>query len=59
MVERDVRERGRTEEWVRYQYARDMKPMHDNYVEPLKEKANLVVDGTKSVSHCVSVSTNI
>ena len=26
-------------------YKRDMKPMHDQFVEPLKKYANIIIDG--------------
>lgn len=45
MVMRDVRERGRTVESVLEQYKRDMKPMYDQYVEPLKQFADIIIDG--------------
>lgn len=45
MVLRDVKERGRTVEGVIEQYKRDMKPMHDKFVEPLKKYANVIIDG--------------
>lgn len=45
MVLRDVKERGRTVEGVIEQYKRDMKPMHDKFVEPLKEYADIIIDG--------------
>lgn len=45
MVLRDVKERGRTIEGVIEQYKRDIKTMHDKYVEPLKEYADVIIDG--------------
>lgn len=45
---RDVRERGRTEEGVREQFARHVKPMHDLFVEPSKRFADRVISGEKS-----------
>jgi uridine kinase len=33
-LQRDTRERGRTEEGVRKQFFRQVKPMHDQFVEP-------------------------
>ena len=45
MVIRDIKERGRTIESVIEQYKRDMKPMHDQFVEPLKKYANIIIDG--------------
>lgn len=38
-IERDVRERGRTEESVKAQFATHVKPMHDQFVEPQAEWA--------------------
>ena len=58
MIERDVKERGRTEEWVRYQYERDMKPMHDHFVEPQKKKAELVIDGMQPLEKSVCEITD-
>lgn len=42
-LERDVRERERTTENVIAQYRRTVKPMHDLYVEPTKQHADLIV----------------
>lgn len=39
---RDMTERGRTEASVYYQFASTVKPMHDAYVEPSRERADLV-----------------
>lgn len=44
-LDRDVRERGRTAEGVRRQFERQVKPMHDEFVEPSRSKAGLVVSG--------------
>ena len=40
---RDIHERGRTEEGVRNQFNRQVKPMHDEFVEPSKRFANVIV----------------
>lgn len=45
MVSRDVLERGRTTDSVIEQYLRDMKPMHDRYVESLKQYADTLING--------------
>lgn len=45
---RDVRERGRTEEGVREQFIRHVKPMHDTFVEPSKRFADRIISGEKS-----------
>lgn len=42
-LERDVRERGRTPEGVKAQFYRQVKPMHDRFVEPSKEFATTLV----------------
>lgn len=42
-LERDVRERGRSAESVIRQYRTSVKPMHDLYVEPTKQHADLIV----------------
>lgn len=44
-LERDVRERGRTPDGVHKQFFRQVKPMHDAYVEPSKQHAHLKVSG--------------
>jgi uridine kinase len=42
-MERDVKERGRTPEGVKTQFLKQVKPMHDLYVEPSKAHASRVV----------------
>lgn len=42
-LERDVHERGRTPEGVKAQFYSQVKPMHDEFVEPSKTHARLVV----------------
>ena len=42
-IKRDVNKRGRTLESVLTQYQQTVKPMHEKYVEPSKQYANLVV----------------
>ena len=42
-LERDVKERGRNAESVINQYRRTVKPMHDLFIEPTKQHANLIV----------------
>ena len=45
MITRDVKERGRTVKGVIEQYRRDVEPMHDKFVEPLKKSADIIVNG--------------
>jgi len=42
-LERDVSERGRSAGSVIEQYRRSVKPMHDLFVEPTKQHANLII----------------
>ena len=42
-IKRDVNKRGRTLESVLTQYQDTVKPMHEQYVEPSKKYANLIV----------------
>lgn len=47
---RDVRDRGRTLESVITQYLTTVKPMHEQFVEPSKKNANLIVpEGGKNL----------
>jgi uridine kinase len=51
-LERDVKERGRSAESVISQYRRTVKPMHDLFIEPTKQHADLIVPegGSNSVA---------
>ncbi len=42
-LERDVNERGRTPDGVRAQFMNQVKPMHDQFVEPSKAHAQTIV----------------
>ena len=42
-IMRDVNERGRSLESVIRQYRDTVKPMHDQFVEPSKRKANIII----------------
>ena len=42
-IERDVQERGRTPEGVKSQFMKQVKPMHDRFVEPTRRFADTVV----------------
>ena len=43
-MKRDTKERGRTEEEVRERYFRDVLPSNNQYVEPLKNHADMVLN---------------
>ena len=42
-IKRDVNERGRSLESVMRQYRETVKPMHDQFVEPSKRKATIII----------------
>lgn len=44
-IERDTKERGRSLESIREQYLRSVKPMHEQFVEPSKRFADLILQG--------------
>ncbi len=48
-IARDTRERGRTGESVRRQYAETVKPMADRWCRPTRAHADLVLDGALPV----------
>ena len=49
-IKRDVNKRGRTLESVLTQYQQTVKPMHEQYVEPSKKYADIVVpEGGKNL----------
>lgn len=52
-LERDVKERGRSVESVINQYRSTVKPMHDQFVEPWKQFADIVVPGEASKSRAL------
>jgi uridine kinase len=52
-IDRDGRERGRTEESVRAQWEATTRPMADLYVVPSAARASLVVEGTESLDWSV------
>ena len=42
-ITRDIKERGRTLESVKEQYLATVKPMHEQFVEPSKSKADIII----------------
>lgn len=59
-LKRDIEERGRKEEGVYNQFHKQVKPMHDQFVEPSKKHAQLISSGTcpedfsANIEHLVS-----
>lgn len=48
---RDVAERGRTEDFVRHQFAQDVEPAHQIYIQPSAEYADIIVQQDDYVEH--------
>lgn len=53
-LERDVKERGRTPEGVHSQFYKQVKPMHDQFVQPSKDFASTVVDECSNYSEVLN-----
>ena len=58
-LKRDVAERGRTPDGVRKQFFDQVKPMHDEFVEPKKDLCDLIVDPNSFDDQVQKVSTSI
>lgn len=52
-LHRDVKDRGRTPEGVKEQFFKQVKPMHDLFVEPVKDLCNEVISGEQSFDQVV------
>lgn len=48
-LHRDTVERGREPEGVKRQFERQVKPMHDQFVEPSRSCAHLIISGTEGI----------
>lgn len=53
-IQRDVLERGRTFESINKQYITTVKPMHNEFVEPSKNQADIVIYGTNDNTNLVT-----
>jgi uridine kinase len=49
-INRDQRERGRTETSVRHQYNGTVQPMRELYINPTASYAGLILDGTRPIA---------
>jgi Uridine kinase len=48
-LKRDIRQRGRDVDEIVRQYLGSVKPMHDKFIEPTKQIADIVVDGNSEL----------
>ena len=55
VIQRDVVERGRTAEAVMERYTRVLKPMHQQFIEPTKRYADLIIPEGGSLHHEVNM----
>jgi uridine kinase len=54
-LERDIRERGRTPESVLNQYLSTVRPMHNQYVEPSKRHADIIIPGGMKIGAVATI----
>ena len=52
-LKRDVKKRGRLPMEVRKQYNESVKPMHMQYIEPLKSVADIIISGSSEINTSV------
>jgi uridine kinase len=57
VVKRDVSERGREPEAVIERFYRQVKPMHDEFIEPVKQYADLIIDGNDALPEDIALQT--
>ena len=55
-ISRDVKERGRSAADVMNQYAATVRPMHNEYVEPSKRAADIIVHSHHDGNHDVALN---
>lgn len=57
-VQRDIAERGRTPKEVMDRYLKTLKPMHDQYIEPMKIHADIIVNNHENNTINIHEVTN-
>jgi len=57
-LRRDIMKRGRSVNSVVEQYLKSVRPMHNEYIEPTREFADLTVDATQSVERAMEQIEN-
>jgi len=58
-LSRDIAERGRTEEFVHHQFAKDVEPAHIKYIHPSRVHADIIVEQADYVRSIDSVIDRI
>ncbi len=54
-IERDKKFRGRTEKSIQSQYCKTVKPMHDKFVSPSKNYADIVINGSDKINDSINL----
>lgn len=57
VIQRDIRQRGRTAEAVMERYTKVLKPMHEQFIEPSKRYADLIVPEGGSNKVAINILT--
>jgi uridine kinase len=58
-IKRDINERGRDIEEVLSRYQTTLKPMHDQFIEPTKEFADIIIPNNKYNTVAVEIVRSI
>ncbi|MDC6352186.1 uridine kinase [Zeaxanthinibacter sp. PT1] len=58
-LKRDINERGRDIDEVLYRYQTTLKPMHDQFIEPTKEHADIIIPNNKYNTVAVDIVRTI
>ena len=58
VIQRDIKERGRTAEAVMDRYTRVLKPMHQQFIEPCKRYADLIIPEGGNNKIAIDILTN-
>ena len=58
-LKRDISERGRNIDEVLLRYQRTLKPMHDQFIEPMKEYADIIIPNNKYNTVAVDIVRTI
>jgi len=58
-LSRDIAERGRTEDFVRHQFAQDVEPAHQAYVQPSSRHADILIEQNDYMVHMDGVIDRI
>ncbi len=58
-MKRDITERGRDIDEVLMRYQTTLKPMHDQFIEPMKEYADIIIPNNKHNTVAIDIVRSI